>query len=351
MRRAWSPNIRRFPIRRRSDQDVATDVSNLIEAVHSPEAEISVIEGQTKVIKTRRDLTRIVISNPLIADVELLTDQPGSRLLNVYGKSFGTTSLTMWDQTNRPVSFLVRVSLDTNDLSSRIRQGFPGADVKVRQVGPQIILDGQVPDSKTMADIIQLVTFTLMSSPSFRTAGGGMGMMGGGGGGAVQRWRRGPRGTMIINRVTVPGPRQVMLHVKIAEINRSATRSIGVSWLYARGNSLLGSVAGNNGTITTAATAGIQPDVWTARFRKAHSGDLWLDGNVPRRRPTRRCSACSTRGISRYSSTPCAPTTWRRSWPSPIWSHLTASPRGFWWAACSPSRFPRARRYRAERPW
>jgi pilus assembly protein CpaC len=245
--------------RHRSEQEVVTDVSNLIEAVHAPEAEISVVEGQTKVIQTRRDLTRIVVSNPLIADVELLTDQPGSRLLNLYGKAFGTTSLTMWDQTNRPVSFLVRVSLDTNDLSARIRQGFPGADVKVRQVGLQIILDGQVPDSKTMADIIQLVTFTLMSSPSFRGGGGGGGGMamagGGGGGGGGGGAGGGGRGTMIINRITVPGPRQVMLHVKIAEINRSATRSVGVSWLYARGNSILGSVAGNNATIGTTSNA------------------------------------------------------------------------------------------------
>ena len=57
--------------------------------------------------------------------------------------------------------------------------------MKVRQAGPQIILDGQVPDSKTMADIVQLVTFTLMSSPSFRT-GGGMAMAGGGGGGGAR---------------------------------------------------------------------------------------------------------------------------------------------------------------------
>ena len=45
----------------------------------------------------------------------------------------------------------------------------------------------------------------------------------------------GRRALIIINRVTVPGPRQVLLHVKIAEINRSATRDVGVSWLYARG--------------------------------------------------------------------------------------------------------------------
>ena len=53
-----------------------------------------------------------------------LTDQPNTRLMNLYGKRFGTTSLTMWDQTNRSVSFLVRVSLDTRDLETRIRQTF-----------------------------------------------------------------------------------------------------------------------------------------------------------------------------------------------------------------------------------
>src|SRR5260370_736603 len=82
-----------------------------------------------KLIRSRRPRTRIVISNPLVADVELLTDQPGSRLLNIYGKSSGTTSLTMWDETDRPLSFLVRVSLDTKDLESRIRQAFPGAEI------------------------------------------------------------------------------------------------------------------------------------------------------------------------------------------------------------------------------
>jgi pilus assembly protein CpaC len=239
-------------------------VSNLIETVHAPEAEISVVEGQTKVIATRRDLTRVVIANPLVADVELLTDQPGSRLLNLYGKAFGTTTLTMWDSTNRPVSFLVRVSLDVNDLSSRIQQAFPGALVKIRQVGPQIILDGQAPDSKTMADIIQLVTFTLMSSPSFRS-GGGMQAAGATGGASG-------RGTILINRMTVPGPRQVLLHVKIAEINRTAIRGLGVSWLYARGNSILGSVAGNNAQISTSTNAAYTQGTGPLGFVKPVSG-------------------------------------------------------------------------------
>ncbi len=277
----------------RSNKEVIQDVTNMLELVKDPEAEISLIEGRTKILQTRRDLSRIIIANPAIADVELIADQPGSRLLNLYGKMFGTTTLTIWDQTNRPVSFLVRVSLDTKDLETRIRQAFPGAEIKVRQVGYQVILDGQAPDSKTMSDILQLVTQNLMFSQSFR-GGGGMGMgggmgggmmtggagMGGGAGGAgggmgggmasgmgggmaggmaggMGGGMGGMRGLVIINRVTIPGPRQVLLHVKIAEINRSATRSIGVSWIYARGQSIIGSAAGNNALMTLSADTAI----------------------------------------------------------------------------------------------
>jgi pilus assembly protein CpaC len=266
----------------RPNEDVARDVSNLIEKIHEPEAEIALVAGECKVVQTKRTLTRLVVSNPLVADVELLTDQPEARLLNVTGKSFGTTSLTMWDESNRPVSFLVRVTVDSKELETRINQAFPGAQIKVRQIGSQIILDGQVPESKMMYDILQVVQSAIRTSPGFRammggggamggagggmggggvTGGGGMGGGGmggggmGGGGGGGYGGGMGGAGLTIINRVVVPGPRQVLLHVKIAELNRQALRQIGVSWLDTKGKSIIGSSAGGIGTVNAAATA------------------------------------------------------------------------------------------------
>ena len=352
------PDFPPVPVESRSNEEVAGDVSNLIELVKGTEAEICVIEGQSKIVQARRELTRIVVANPAIADVELLTDQPGARLLNLYGKTFGTTTLTIWDQTNRPVTFLVRVSLDTKDLESRIRQAFPGAEVKVRQVGLQIILDGQAPDSKTMSDIIQLVTFTLMSSPSFRGGaaggGGGAAMMGGGGGGGGGMGIGGGvqgRPSILINRITIPGPRQVLLHVKIAEINRSATRSIGVSWLYARGNSILGSVAGNNATITSTSSPAYITDLQPSRVRESHPRNFRIHGfglarpELPvvrrvRRRPffiVHRRPSHQRSGKDPGRAEP------RRA--------STGNPHGFWSAECFLSPYLRAHRYQAERPW
>ena len=51
-------------------EEVSKDLTNLIEMVKDPEAEISLVEGQTKILQIRRELSRIVIANPNVADVE-----------------------------------------------------------------------------------------------------------------------------------------------------------------------------------------------------------------------------------------------------------------------------------------
>jgi pilus assembly protein CpaC len=277
------------PVAPRPLGDVEKQVNDLIEFIQDPEAELSVSVGQTKLIETRRTLTRIAVANPAVADIEILSDQPNSRFLNLYGRSFGTTNLTFWDDRNQPISFLVRVTLDTRDLESRLKQTFPGAFIHIRQIGPQVILEGQVPDNKTMSDVLQLVTAELRNSGGFRVAGGGGGIgggggggmggggmssgggmggggmssgggmggggggMGGGGGGGMggggmggggSGGAMGGMGAFIINRVHVPGPRQVLLQVKIAELNRDAIRQLGVSWLNPQTNSILGSTIG-----------------------------------------------------------------------------------------------------------
>jgi pilus assembly protein CpaC len=153
---------------------------------------------------------------------------------------------------------LVRVRIDTTDLETRIGQIFPGAEVRIRQVGNQLILEGQVPDSKTMSDVLQLVAAELrlrqvLSRASstgqmpaqMNNQGGGMGNSGSTEGLIVPG-----TGVSIVNRVKVPGPRQVLLRVKIAELNRTAMRQLGISWLDTRNNSMLGSTVGGAAGIT-----------------------------------------------------------------------------------------------------
>ncbi len=290
----------------RSVDQVSQDLTNIVELIKDPEAEISLVEGQTKIIQTRRELTRIVIANPAVADVELLSDQPAARLLNVYGKTFGTTSLTIWDQTNRPVSFLVRVSLDTSDLSLRIRQAFPGAEIKVCTgwasnhsgwPGAGLEDDSRHPSARDPHTHEQPVIPRQQRWRGWRRHGDGWRRNGRRrrrrrcrrrgrrrrGRWWYGRWhgwgrrrrrrgrrrrRRGARSRHHQSRHH-PGAAQILLHVKIAEINRSATRSIGVSWVYARGQSIFGSAAGNNALMTFSANTAVNQGTGSRGFAQA----------------------------------------------------------------------------------
>ena len=273
----------------------------------------------------------------------------------------------MWDQTNRPVSFLVRVTLDTKDLSSRIRQAFPGADVKVRQVGPQIILDGQVPDSKTMSDIIQLVSFTLMTSPSLRGTGGmGGGGMGGGGGAAGGGGMGG--GGMGGGTGGMAGAGSDDAH---QSHDRAGTPASAAPRQDRRDQSQRHAHAWRELALCSRAidlwlgTAGHQRsrrDLYNALPRPIHRPPTPLALSSPCKEPSadqapplpariRPYSVCSTPATFRCSSKPCAPTVSPRSWPSPTWLHSMDSPRGSWSAGCSRSPFPRALRSPVERPW
>src|SRR5205823_13546124 len=84
--------------------------------------------------------------------------------------------------------------------------------------------------------------------------GGSMPMSGGGGGGGGGGQGGMMGGLVIINRIHVPGPRQVLLRVKIAELNRDAIRELGVSWFRAKDNSLMGSTIGGAGGIAGSAS-------------------------------------------------------------------------------------------------
>ncbi len=247
----------------------------LRESVTATEGSFVVKVNRSRVFESKQTFTRILIADPRIADVQLLdADQPEPKLLNVYGRMFGETTLTVWfadpadPQTEHVQSYEVKVTVDTEELQERIAQLFPGADVRLRQVGLQLILEGQVPDAKTMADVMQLLTSEMIGgSPLNMGSGGGGGFSGGPGGGGGGTAVAAPtamsggaatgggavRGLIvadsagagsppftIINRVHVPGPRQVMLKVKIAELNRTALRQFGMNFssLWSNGNSI-----------------------------------------------------------------------------------------------------------------
>lgn len=114
---------------------------------------------------------------------------------------------------------LIQVPLvdDIDLLTLRTRERFPDADVRVKQIGVHVVVEGQARNTGQVQQII----------------------------GMIKSFVNDPQGQgSVVNLLKVPGPQQVMLKVQIAELSRTALREMGVSFFFRDGRSTFGSNAG-----------------------------------------------------------------------------------------------------------
>src|SRR5215213_5997084 len=103
--------------------------------------ELAVPVNKSQVLRTDRAYAKALIGNPEIADILPLTD----RSLYVLGKKTGTTSLTLYDRSNRLIAVLdVAVGPDVITLKRQLSELMPGDDVSARMSNDSVILEGIV---------------------------------------------------------------------------------------------------------------------------------------------------------------------------------------------------------------
>jgi len=164
------------------------------EAARFPQ--VSLTAGRSTVVSTTFDITRIAITNPAVADAVVV--QP--REILVDGKSPGTITLMVWGAGER-VQYDVVVEQPISSLEQQLHQLFPGEEVVVTMNADGIILSGRASSTQTMLRIGEVVR-------------------------AAQ-----PKAN-VINMLQVAGgsdAQQVMLQVRIAEVNRRAVTELGTS--------------------------------------------------------------------------------------------------------------------------
>jgi len=113
---------------------------------------------------------------------------------------------------------LMDVVYDLDAIAATTNQLYPDASVSIHQHAGDILLTGQVRTTRQAAEIEETIQ-TLLPNPS-----------------AVR--------LRIMNRLQIPGPNQVMLRVQVAELNRTAMREIGASFLFSDANSIITSPVG-----------------------------------------------------------------------------------------------------------
>jgi pilus assembly protein CpaC len=159
---------------------------------------ITVTLGKSQDVHTEQSLADIVVGDPSVADVSPLTD----RSLSILGKKIGTTRVTVYGADKRPVGiFDVEVSYDISLLASEIAE-FTNGRIKVSSINGRIMLSGTVPDAATLDRAV------------------------------VMARQFAPDANSVINVVKVMQQQQVMLEVRFIEVDRQASRQLGVQWNY-----------------------------------------------------------------------------------------------------------------------
>jgi pilus assembly protein CpaC len=158
--------------------------------------QVQVTAGRSTIVTTNFDVTRIAITNPAIADAVVVKP----REVLVDGKAPGTITLMLWGGDQR-MQYDIVVEQPISPLEQQLHQLFPSEEITVTMNADGIVLSGRASNTQVMLRIGEIVR-------------------------AAQ-----PKAN-VINMLQVPGgsdAQQVMLQVRIAEVNRKALSEIGTS--------------------------------------------------------------------------------------------------------------------------
>ena len=153
--------------------------------------------GRSTVLNTEFDVSRIAVTNPLVADAVVVAP----REVLIDGKGPGTVSLIVWGPTQR-TQYDIVVEPGISVLQQQLQQLFPGENIQVGFSDQAIILSGSVSSNAVM---LRAGEIALATSPKLK----------------------------VINMLQLPGgaeSQQVMLQVRFAEVNRRALTEAGVSF-------------------------------------------------------------------------------------------------------------------------
>ncbi len=239
----------------------------LIAEIREPELTMDVEPRTSKVIRTRRPVARFSITDPQVLEVTQFSPTE----FEVIGLWPGETSLTLWfaaDERAEAEMLRYRVRVSANEaledrlrieytaLERKVNELFPNSFVRLFPVGGKLIIRGQARDTREAGEILRVISGEAGNRVGRRAGYDGYGYggygyggygdysgyggyggygyggydPGGYGGYGDYRWRGewgGFLGAHVINMLDVPGEKQVLLKVRVAELSRSALREMG----------------------------------------------------------------------------------------------------------------------------
>ncbi len=175
---------------------------------------LTVEAGQSRVLRLDRPSATVAVSNPAIADVDVVL----SDVMLVRGKAGGRTSLVAFGSDGDLVGrWTVTVTVGLAGVRSALSEDAELQDVEIRPWRQGVELSGVVASPEVVERALQLARASL------------------------------PENSLVVNRLSIASPQQVNLEVQIAEVQRSVSESLGINWqaMGTRGDGVFGMRVGH----------------------------------------------------------------------------------------------------------
>jgi len=170
---------------------------------------------QSRVVTVITPANRVSVANPDVADIVVISPAE----LYVLGKDLGTTNVLLWDRDNHLIGAInVEVQHDLDSLKRKFSELLPGQPIEVRASQRSIVLSGRVSDAESMNAATRIAATYLAQIQTAKT---------------TEQFQQGNQSRRedksvgeVINLLQVGGAQQVMLEVKVSEINRTEVKRL-----------------------------------------------------------------------------------------------------------------------------
>lgn len=160
-----------------------------------------VVLNRSILLSLNKPVSRVTLANPAVADIMAISPKQ----IQIIGLSIGQTTLIIWEEgAKQPVFYDLRVKGDQASIEDQLKELAP--NVSVQYVNDTVILSGKV-DKEQQKAKAEKITQAYVGK--------------------------------IINHIEIAEPKQVLLEVKVAQVDKTSLKKLGISFLF-KGNSAEG---------------------------------------------------------------------------------------------------------------
>lgn len=152
-----------------------------------------VIINRSSILTLKKPVNRVTLATQGIADIVVITP----RQIQINGITIGKTTLIVWEEGNeKPVFYDVRVTGDLASIDEQMKELAPNDGITVQYANDTVILSGKVAKEQTRTKAERI-------AQAFSAK--------------------------IINSIEVAEPMQILLQVKVAQIDKTSLKKLGIS--------------------------------------------------------------------------------------------------------------------------